>query len=414
MRIAIWHNLPSGGGKRALYDQVRGLLARGHEIEAWCPDTADATFLPLEGLIPEHRLPLERPGRTDWDKRLHIPAAVEGLLEGMDRHCRGCAEQMAGRGFDFLLAHPCAFLRSPPIGQYVNLPKAMYLQEPYRWLYEPMPRLPWLAPEPSGTPQLSLAGLRERALDWRTLHNARVQGRAELRNASAFGRILVNSLFSRESVLRAYGLNSEVCYLGVDLTKFEDRGLARENFVLGLGAFTREKNIRFAIEALALLPAPRPGLHWVGNIAEAGLIEEMQALATARGVAFTPHLRVTDEVVVDLLNRATALVYAPRLEPFGLAPIEAGACGLPVVGVAEGGVRETVVDGETGFLVANDHRAAAEALGRLLADPALVRGMGAAGRARAERQWSLEAGTDRLEAALADVVARHGTEASPE
>ncbi len=52
--------------------------------------------------------------------------------------------------------------------------------------------------------------------------------------------------------------------------------------MLGLGAFTREKNVRFAIEALALLPAPRPGLHWVGNIAEPGLVEEMQALAAQR------------------------------------------------------------------------------------------------------------------------------------
>jgi glycosyltransferase involved in cell wall biosynthesis len=44
------------------------------------------------------------------------------------------------------------------------------------------------------------------------------------------------------------------------------------------------------------------------------------------------------------------MAYAPRLEPLGLAPLEAGACGLPVVAVAEAGVRETVVDGITGSL----------------------------------------------------------------
>lgn len=47
MRIAVWHNLPSGGGKRALHDHLRGLIARGHSIEAWCPSTADRSFLPL-------------------------------------------------------------------------------------------------------------------------------------------------------------------------------------------------------------------------------------------------------------------------------------------------------------------------------------------------------------------------------
>jgi len=35
MKIAVWHNLPSGGGKRALYHHVRGLVERGHRVESW-------------------------------------------------------------------------------------------------------------------------------------------------------------------------------------------------------------------------------------------------------------------------------------------------------------------------------------------------------------------------------------------
>src|SRR5229473_3089346 len=59
MKIAIWHNLPSGGGKRALYDHVRGLVARGHEVEGWCPPTADRSYLPLSTIVPEHVVPLK-------------------------------------------------------------------------------------------------------------------------------------------------------------------------------------------------------------------------------------------------------------------------------------------------------------------------------------------------------------------
>ncbi|MHB1599044.1 MAG: hypothetical protein ACYCXY_09175 [Acidimicrobiales bacterium] len=54
MRIAVWHNLPSGGGKRALYDQIRGLLELGHYVESWCPPSADQSFLPLGDLVTEH------------------------------------------------------------------------------------------------------------------------------------------------------------------------------------------------------------------------------------------------------------------------------------------------------------------------------------------------------------------------
>jgi glycosyltransferase involved in cell wall biosynthesis len=406
MKIAIWHNLPSGGGKRALYDHVRGLLGRGHHIEAWCPPSADQTYLPLAELIPEHVVKLAMPGRADWDRRLRIPSPVAPRLAAMEAHCRACGAAISAGGFDLLVAHPCLFFRTSPIGHHVRLPTVLYLQEPYRGLYEALPRLPWLAPPPSTHAPLSLGRLREVALDRRTLRNARLQGRAEVDNAAAFDRILVNSLFSRESLLRAYGLESEVCYLGADLSRFADHGWPRENLLVGLGSFTPEKNPRLAIEALALLPPPRPELAWIGNVDHGGTLADMTALAASLDVPFTPHLRIADDALIALLNRASALLYAPRLEPFGLAPIEAAACGLPAIAVAEGGVRETVIDDETGLLVRHDPAAMAAAIARLLADPALARRLGAAARARAERHWSQAAATDRVERALLRSLAR--------
>src|SRR5216683_3299275 len=59
VKIAVWHNLPSGGGKRALYYHVRGLVERGHTVESWCPPTADVSYLPLRELIPEHTKPFD-------------------------------------------------------------------------------------------------------------------------------------------------------------------------------------------------------------------------------------------------------------------------------------------------------------------------------------------------------------------
>jgi glycosyltransferase involved in cell wall biosynthesis len=404
MRIAIWHNLPSGGGKRALYDQVRGLLARHHHIEAWCPPTADQTYLPLSGLVAEHVVPLTRPSRTSWDIRLRVPMKVGRELSAMDHHCRICAEEICAAGFDILLAHPCMFFRTSAIGRYVHLPKVLYLQEPYRRLYEALPRLPWLAAPPSRLPRASLARLRETAMVFRTLHNARIQGREEVDNAAAFDRILVNSLFSRESVLRAYGLDSQVCYLGTDLDRFVDQGRPREHLVVSLGSFSPEKNPRLVLEAVGLLPAPRPEVAWIGNFATPGIIDELRALSASLNVVFTPYLRVQDDVVISLLNRASAMIYAPRLEPFGLAPIEAAACGLPVVAVAEGGVRETVIDNETGYLVGGDPASIANATGKLLSDRGLASRLGQAGRLNAVRRWSLDHLTDRIEQALARVI----------
>ena len=59
MKIAVWHNLPSGGGKRALYYHVRGLVERGHELACWSLDTAGQSYLPLSEFAPERIVPSE-------------------------------------------------------------------------------------------------------------------------------------------------------------------------------------------------------------------------------------------------------------------------------------------------------------------------------------------------------------------
>src|SRR3990167_3028834 len=55
--------------------------------------------------------------------------------------------------------------------------------------------------------------------------------------------------------------------------------------------------------------------------------------------------------LVQLYNEVTALVFLPNMEPFGLVALEAMACGAPVIGVREAGIRESVIDGTTGILV---------------------------------------------------------------
>src|SRR4051794_29979327 len=231
MKIAIWHNLPSGGGKRALYEHVRGLLGKGHQLEAWCPPTADLSYLPLADLIPEHVVPLDQPKLTDWEHRLRIPGPIGPHLASMERHCRMCVDEINAAGFDILFAQSCQFYAVAPIGRLISIPKVLYLQEPRRPLYEPWPRLPWLAREPSQSPLLSLHRLREVALDRRTIRNVRLAGREERRNAAAYDLVLVNSMFSREMILRCYGIDSEVCYLGTDVTRFVDRGLPRKDIL---------------------------------------------------------------------------------------------------------------------------------------------------------------------------------------
>jgi glycosyltransferase involved in cell wall biosynthesis len=243
-------------------------------------------------------------------------------------------------------------------------------------------------------------------MDYVRVRSLRIQVREELASARSFGSVLVNSFFSRESVLRAYGIEGKVCYLGVDTTLFRDHGTPREGFVVGVGSFTPEKRIEFVIKALSHVSPQHRRLVWIGNVAAPQYLAELHALATALDVTFEPRLRISDAEIVQVLNRASVMAYAPRLEPFGFAPLEANACGTPVSAVAEGGVRETVVSGVNGVLCEPEPEAMAVDLQRLLDNPHYARRLGATARELVLARWSLEAAVGRLEDRLQEAVDR--------
>mgnify|MGYP003343066273 CR=1 FL=1 len=114
MRIAVWHNLPSGGGKRALWNHVRGLLARGHHVEAFCPAPAAGGYLPLGDLCPEHALPLASCTRP-WAPRFGRWWAEAKLAQREIAAHRAHARLAAARGdrripmVTVSTAHPAKF-----------------------------------------------------------------------------------------------------------------------------------------------------------------------------------------------------------------------------------------------------------------------------------------------------------------
>ena len=114
---------------------------------------------------------------------------------------------------------------------------------------------------------------------------------------------------------------------------------------------------------------------------------------------------VSDAELVETLNRAALLLYTSRLEPFGFAPLEANACGLPVVGIAEGGIRETVRDGVSGLLVEPEAESIARAAETLLNAPELARRMGETAADYVRREWGVDESVTRLETILLQVAA---------
>lgn len=410
LKIAVWHNLPSGGGKRALYHHVKGLVERGHSLECWTLSTADQSYLSLKDLLVEHVIPYDSAPEKNPIRKIGrtYSSYYDGVarMRAFDEACKRCAQEIAAGEFDLLFANSSVLYYMPYIMRHVRLPKVLYLQEPYRPLYEARPILPWVG-EPQEKTDEDPFRLGVSIQPDFQLRSLRLQAKLEWLNAQACDVILVNSHYSRESVLRAYGRDAKVCYLGVDASVFRDLNRERENFIVGLGSFDEIKGVKLALRSIALLHEPRPRLVWVANSGSENYMREMLELAETVGVDLQIRMIVPDEELVEILNRAALLLYTPSLEPFGFAPLEANACATPVVAVAEGGVRETVVDGVNGLLVDRDPENIAAALNKLLEDNAQARQMGQRAAAHVREQWSIESSVDRLEKHLLQALSAH-------
>jgi glycosyltransferase involved in cell wall biosynthesis len=177
-----------------------------------------------------------------------------------------------------------------------------------------------------------------------------------------------------------------VIYNGVDLQNLTPDPGARTphpSFAY-LGRLRRYKNISTLIRALKLVPRPDVTLEIAGIGPDRERLERL-----AGSLDLTPRVRflgfISESDKLALLRRSWATLLASPKEGWGISNLESAACGTPVIAADAPGVRESVRDGETGFLVEpNTPRAFAAAIVRICSDPASVPAMGAAGRRFAE------------------------------
>jgi len=198
---------------------------------------------------------------------------------------------------------------------------------------------------------------------------------------------------------------------GVDLARFAGaRPRAETRSVLGIpeeapvliavGELTDRKNHALLLAAAPGLAASFPDLRIL--IAGEGKEEpRLRAQAAASGLEEAVSFLGFRRDVPDLLAAADVLVHPARVEGFGYAVAEAMAAGLPVVATDASSLPELVDAGRTGVLFPpEDAGALAEAVAAYLADPELRARHGAAGREKAEREFSLERRLEELEEIL--------------
>ncbi|MBC3192295.1 glycosyltransferase [Pseudonocardia sp. C8] len=197
---------------------------------------------------------------------------------------------------------------------------------------------------------------------------------------------------------------------GVDTSLFRP-GPAREPTgrprLLVLGRLVRRKGVDETVQALAGVPDAE--LVVAGGSGPGGDpdVDRLQEVAARAGVADRVRFlgAVRRDAVPGLLRSADIVVCAPWYEPFGIVPLEAMACGRPVVVTAVGGLQDTVRDGRTGLHVPpRDPDALAAALRELAGDPVRAAALGAAGRRRVVERYGWDRVAERIAGVYADAA----------
>jgi glycosyltransferase involved in cell wall biosynthesis len=354
-------NPQAGGAETHLHEIFGRLAARGHEVTLFCggwpgcPPRAELDGMMVYRVGTRHTFPFVARRRFE---AMFGPRAHDLLIEDLNKI------PLSTPRWD-----------GPPV---VGLVHHLFGVTAFRELVPPLAAAVWLAerPLPSVYKNVFFQAVSESTAD-----------------------DLVARGISRDRV--------QVIYQGVDTVGYTPcvaERTAEPRFAY-LGRLKRYKGVHLVIRAFARLrdryPTATLDIAGAGNYRPA-LERLTRSLDLGDRVQFLG--RVSEEEKLALLRRSWALTFASPKEGWGITNLEAAACGTPVVASNSPGIRESVVDGKTGFLVPHgDVQAMADGLGRFAADPELVRTMGIAGRRFAE-SYTWDRAADETEAHLMSLV----------
>lgn len=310
MKIALFHHLPDGGAKIALYEQVKRLKDR-HTIDLFTfiaePGEYDLRpFCERIFLYPYEALRAEKHG---------LPRICEDLrsFSALRRIHREIAQTIDKGEYQVAYIHQSRLTQAPYLLGFLQTPNVYYCQEPLRMVYEYGLRLQEdLNPIKRGYESL----------------NRFIRKKIDRDSATSACLILTSSHFASEYITLAYGVHPQISPLGVDANIFRPIPGIKRDGLLFVAQRSWLKGFSLVKEALALIPkTQRP---------------KLTVIAPPKTGKFKyPRKEMARAYPTSQATLATSI-----LEPFGLMALESMACETPVIAVKEGGYRETVIDGK--------------------------------------------------------------------
>ncbi len=334
MRVAVLHNLPPGGAHRRLEQQLRHV--DGELIEICLGDSAPVT--------PEPQVVPYRPLARDAASALRPPLRYLDLA-ALTLSWRRAARALRRAAPDVVFANPCRFLRAPAGLIGATAPSLYFCDEPHL---------------PASDPAVRASRNRRSRHVYAGLYE--LERRLDRRATLQATRIATNSHYTARQIYAVYERRADVLPMGVP-DHFTAHHTTPQH-LLSVGSLLPDKGHDLVLRAAAaarqrwpvVVVAPRP---------DRAAATALNRFAGELGIELEVRTGISDQALVETYRRAYATLYLAREEPFGLASLEAQACGSPVIVTDRGGLPETLLDGITGWAVPRDPAAAAAQLDTL-------------------------------------------------
>ena len=229
----------------------------------------------------------------------------------------------------------------------------------------------------------------------------------DIRKWKLFDEVISHSKFTAQNIKKHYGINPPIMYLGTNTSVFSsDESSNKKNAILTLGD-TKIRRADLVIKAASKLRKKRDDFEiWIvgsRNEIDTELKNLVKSLDLVDCVKFFG--RISDLELSKLYSQALVTTHLVKEAPFGLIVIESMSCKTPVISWKPGGPQETIIDGETGFLISeNDEKALIEKIETFLDSPDLSLKMGQIARERVEKYFDLSQHHSNMRNHLIDLI----------
>lgn len=357
MRIAFFHELHAGGARRSVNEFAKH-LKKNHQVDLYIVDEKksreEEKF--FHKVYFYQFIPKKWKGNNAKEKLYKDTIELSNLYSLHKKIARDIDE----KNYDLVFSDPSKMTQTPFVLRFLKTKKIYYCQEPLRIVYDKTLAIP---------KNISFIKYQYEKL------NRFIRKTIDKSNIQKADIILANSKYTQANIKKAYGLESTVSLLGVDTHLFKPVKVKKDIDVLFVGSYNEGdgygllEQAKQYMKTKAIIKAHSSELQWITK----------------------------DTGIRNLYCRAKIAVALGYNEPFGLIPLETMACEVPVVAVDEGGYKESVLDGKTGFLIPRDPKILAQKLDYLLQHPTIVKKMGKYARSEMISNWAWVFQAEKLE-----------------